>query len=173
MGRLAPIQVHIVYSVGILVCLLFNFCFIRLPFRQAVATGLFVCLLYCGIILRWDALLATEKIAYIMCILCVQPILGIICYTSENARRKNYYLIHLLSKQKEETIQVNNNLTKVLNQVKILRGLLPICAACKKIRDDYGNWRQLEKYISENSEAIFTHGICPECVQKLYPDLDT
>lgn len=58
---------------------------------------------------------------------------------------------------------------KALGDVRILRGLLPICASCKKIRDDGGYWTQIEAYISERSEAEFSHGICPECVKKFYP----
>lgn len=57
-------------------------------------------------------------------------------------------------------------------RVKILQGLLPICAHCKKIRNDEGAWIQLEAYISEQSEADFTHGICPECMATLYPEID-
>jgi len=48
--------------------------------------------------------------------------------------------------------------------------MLPICAACKKIRDDKGYWNQIESYIREHSEAEFSHGICPDCAKKLYPD---
>jgi hypothetical protein len=62
-------------------------------------------------------------------------------------------------------------LRAALANVKILRGLLPICASCKKIRDDRGYWNQLESYIHEHSEAEFSHGICPDCVRELYPDL--
>lgn len=58
-----------------------------------------------------------------------------------------------------------------MDEVKVLSGFLPICASCKKIRDDEGNWKQLESYISKRSEAEFTHGICPECARKLYPEL--
>jgi hypothetical protein len=54
--------------------------------------------------------------------------------------------------------------------VKTLSGLLPICAACKKVRDDQGYWQQIENYISAHSEADFTHSICPECARRLYPD---
>ncbi len=53
--------------------------------------------------------------------------------------------------------------------VKTLQGLLPICSACKKIRDDAGYWKQIEEYISTHSEVDFTHSICPECIKKLYP----
>jgi two-component system CheB/CheR fusion protein len=59
-----------------------------------------------------------------------------------------------------------------LSDVKKLTGMLPICSSCKKIRDDEGYWKQIEAYISEHSEAEFTHGICPECAAKLYPGID-
>lgn len=58
---------------------------------------------------------------------------------------------------------------KTLENLKILGGLLPICASCKKIRDDEGYWNDVAVYITDNSEAEFTHGICPECAEKLYP----
>jgi hypothetical protein len=61
-------------------------------------------------------------------------------------------------------------LQEALAQVKTLRGLLPICASCKKVRDDRGYWSQIETYIGHHSEAEFTHGICPECAKKLYPE---
>jgi PAS domain S-box-containing protein len=62
------------------------------------------------------------------------------------------------------------DLTEALAQVKKLSGFLPICASCKKIRDDRGYWRQVEEYIREHSEAEFSHSICPECAKRLYPD---
>ncbi len=61
---------------------------------------------------------------------------------------------------------------KAMEDLRILRGFLPICASCKKIRDDKGYWTQIEQYIKDHSEAEFSHGICPECAQKLYPELD-
>jgi hypothetical protein len=57
-----------------------------------------------------------------------------------------------------------------LNKLRILRGLLPICSSCKKIRNDHGDWNHLEVYIREHSEANFSHGICPDCLRKLYPE---
>ena len=62
-------------------------------------------------------------------------------------------------------------LQEALKNIKTLRGLLPICASCKKIRDDKGYWNGLETYIHQHTEAEFTHGICPECMRKLYPGL--
>ena len=70
-----------------------------------------------------------------------------------------------------ERAQLLRQLQDALANIKTLRGLLPICAACKNIRDDQGYWDQLESYISRHSEAQFTHGICPDCVKKLYPEL--
>ncbi len=64
------------------------------------------------------------------------------------------------------------DLNKALSEVKRLSGLLPICANCKKIRNDKGYWDLVESYISAHSEARFTHSICPECAEKLYPGLD-
>lgn len=63
-------------------------------------------------------------------------------------------------------------LTEALVKVKSLSGLLPICASCKKIRNDKGYWQQIEAYIRDHTEADFSHGICPDCAKKLYPDLD-
>ena len=70
----------------------------------------------------------------------------------------------------EELERERLRLNQALDHVKVLRGILPICARCKKIRDDTGYWRQVEHYVSEHSGAEFTHSICPECVQVLYPE---
>ena len=70
----------------------------------------------------------------------------------------------LLQREKELKQRVEESLA----QIKTLGGLIPICSNCKKIRDDKGYWNQLEKYLKEHSEAEFTHGICPECKEKLY-----
>ena len=61
-----------------------------------------------------------------------------------------------------------SQLQEALQNVKLLTGFLPICAKCKKIRDEKGYWNQVEKYISDHSEAVFSHGICEECSDKLY-----
>jgi hypothetical protein len=69
----------------------------------------------------------------------------------------------------EERNKLINELRNALAKVKALSGLLSICASCNKIRDDEGKWNHLEIYISEHSDADFSHGLCPECVRKLYP----
>ncbi len=65
------------------------------------------------------------------------------------------------------------DLRKALDEIKTLSGMLPICASCKKIRDDKGYWNQIETYIRERSEAEFSHGICPDCLGELYPEQRT
>jgi PAS domain S-box-containing protein len=65
-----------------------------------------------------------------------------------------------------------SELQTALERVKLLSGLLPICGHCKKIRDDQGYWKKIETYISSHSEATFTHSLCPECIQKLYPEFE-
>jgi GAF domain-containing protein len=72
-------------------------------------------------------------------------------------------------RSEEERGRLIEQLQESLAKVRTLSGLLPICANCKKIRDDKGYWNQIETYIRDRSEAEFTHGICPECAQLLYP----
>jgi len=74
----------------------------------------------------------------------------------------------LILKLREKNLQ----LTEALEEIKTLRGIIPICTSCKKIRDDKGYWNQVEIYIQQRSEAKFSHGICPECSDKLYGDKD-
>ncbi len=71
----------------------------------------------------------------------------------------------------EELEEVNEKLLNALANVKTLRGLIPICASCKSIRDDKGYWKRIESYVSQHSEADFTHSICPACDEKLYGKL--
>ena len=72
----------------------------------------------------------------------------------------------------EEKEKLIFKLQKALDEVKTLGGLLPICASCKKIRDDKGYWNQLEGYIQKHTGTAFSHGICPDCAKKLYPGID-
>lgn len=61
-------------------------------------------------------------------------------------------------------------LEQALAEVKVLRGFIPICASCKNVRNDEGYWQQIEGYIQQHSEALFSHGICPACAKRLYPE---
>ena len=72
-----------------------------------------------------------------------------------------------------ELRRLNAELQQALDTIKTLSGLLPICASCKKIRDDHGYWHQVERYVEAHSDAQFSHGLCPDCAKKLYPDFFT
>ena len=79
-----------------------------------------------------------------------------------------------IKERKHAQVEKDNlivQLKDALSEVKTLSGLLPICASCKKIRDDRGYWNQIEFYIRDRSEAEFSHSICPECAKKLYPEI--
>ena len=90
-------------------------------------------------------------------------------------RKLLYSQIHDITgriRAETEREKLVKQLQEALANIKTLSGLLPICARCKKIRDDSGYWQQIEEYISQKSEAQFSHSICPECAAELYPDQD-
>jgi PAS domain S-box-containing protein len=96
---------------------------------------------------------------------------------SWNAGEKIFYtgIIRDISTRKlveQERENLIADLKSALDKVKTLSGLIPICASCKKIRDDKGYWNILETYIRDHADVEFTHGICPECAKKLYPDFN-
>ena len=111
--------------------------------------------------------------------------------TSLNLRFENRDLVAYLATAKGQAEKLNEELTfeirerkqgqkerehliadlqDALARIKVLRGLLPICSHCKKIRDDKNRWHAVEVYVKEHTNADFTHGICPECLKKLYGD---
>ena len=100
----------------------------------------------------------------------VKPILNdagavdtVIC-TSKNITQRKLAEIEL---QKE-----HDRLLRALEQIKTLSGMLPICAACKRIRDDQGYWNRIETYLQKHSDAEVSHGLCPDCMEKMYGDQD-
>jgi hypothetical protein len=82
-----------------------------------------------------------------------------------------WFAFNKIDKKDKKQKIIIHKLEEALAEVRKLSGLLPICSSCKKIRDDKGYWQLLEKYISSHSEAQFSHGICPDCAQNLYPGL--
>lgn len=94
----------------------------------------------------------------------------------------SYYLVHravieVAVRQPYDLVfrdlaDANEKLRGALDEIKTLRGIIPICASCKKIRDDAGSWDQIEDYLSRHSDATFSHGICPDCISRLYAGLD-
>ncbi len=98
---------------------------------------------------------------------------GKIGYDKNSEFKQGHCILSDITEQKRligEKEQLISDLQEALAHVKQLKGLLPICSSCKKIRDDQGYWRQLEVYIRDHSEAEFTHSFCPECAKKYFPD---
>jgi len=100
-------------------------------------------------------------ITAIMCLTVNGFIIYFILNEYKNERRVNRIIL-------DQALLDRKIIEESVNELKILKGLLPICANCKKIRDSEGSWKQLEEYIHNNSEAKFSHGICPECAKSLY-----
>ena len=82
-----------------------------------------------------------------------------------------FFTVRHVLKVEKALLNERNELQKALSEIKTLSGLLPICASCKKIRDDTGYWNQIELYIRDHTEAEFSHSLCPICAEKLYGDL--
>jgi hypothetical protein len=96
-------------------------------------------------------------------------------YINIELKQKNLALqdeISVRQRTEQEKEILIKKLKESFDQVKTLKGFIPICASCKKIRDDQEFWNRIESYIEERSEAEFFHSICPDCAKKLYPDLD-
>ncbi|MHB0877162.1 MAG: histidine kinase N-terminal 7TM domain-containing protein, partial [Anaerolineae bacterium] len=90
-----------------------------------------------------------------------------LCPIGESARHSGWLALFQDVTEREALIA---QLQEAVASVRTLSGLIPICAACKRVRDDGGYWRQVESYLSDRSQAEFTHSICPECAAKLYPE---
>jgi hypothetical protein len=71
----------------------------------------------------------------------------------------------------KKLVDTNTKLKQAFVEIKTLQGILPICSYCKKIRDDKGNWEQIETYVHRHSDAAFTHGICPDCMKEHHPQV--
>jgi ligand-binding sensor domain-containing protein len=93
-------------------------------------------------------------------------VFGTACLIAGVIAAHSWRLARLRNRERDLSLRVR----EAVAQVKMLRGLLPICASCKKVRDDHGYWNQIETYIHERSEAEFSHSICPECMHRLYPE---
>lgn len=112
-------------------------------------------------------------VAYLNVIIFITWIIALSMYYEITRANTEDALVHDIEerhKKEEELRLINQNLQDALDQIKTLRGLLPICSSCKKIRNDTGYWEQIEVYIRDRSEAEFSHSLCPDCAKKLYPE---
>ncbi len=107
-------------------------------------------------------------IIFILCVVALS-----MYYEITRADTEAALILDVEERQKKEAELriINQNLQDALDHIKTLRGLLPICASCKNIRNDKGYWEQIEVYIRNRSAAEFSHSICPDCAKKLYPEL--
>ncbi|MBW1730797.1 MAG: hypothetical protein JRJ75_07915 [Deltaproteobacteria bacterium] len=175
---IAPQPVNFSYYAGLILVFIFGYTFFRTRFIWASITCWGIVVLYeivaCCIIKAPFSVFVNNNFFFVGA-----NIAGMFaCYSIEFSARRNFYLQELLKKEKVTVAEVNQELEskiaeleKASSEIKTLSGLLPICAKCKKIRDDKGYWSQIEIYIKEHSEAQFTHGLCPECAKELYGDL--
>ena len=98
--------------------------------------------------------------------------LGTLCavdHQPRNLTQLQFEALGVLARQTEILLEYRRTsfeIQEALNHINILNGLLPICAWCKRIRDEHGDWNMLETYVQDHSEASFTHGICPDCIEK-------
>ncbi len=110
-------------------------------------------------------------LAFLISTIVIYSIISLILESHDHEKNRLNEVNQLLEEKMEALNRINLDLEKALDKVQTLSGLLPICAACKKIRDDKGYWNRIEVYIEMHSQAEFSHGICPDCAKELYPDL--
>lgn len=92
-------------------------------------------------------------------------------YPVKELEKRNKILQRLVDEKTKTLKDANQKIEKALKEIKTLRGIIPICSHCKKIRDDSEIWHAIEVYIRDHSDAEFSHSICPECARKYYPDM--
>ena len=134
----------------------------------AAAMGLFLAHQYdlFDVIYRYSRPYEQYQLDEIVIVLIVFAFgLGIFSFRRWREQLREHAELKRLMAEKEKMIAELQDASK---KIRILKGYLPICAHCKKIRDDEGHWQQLEKYFSEHSEAQFSHGVCPICLRKYY-----
>ena len=175
MTVVAPPPYNNTYYAGAVLVLLFCHTVSRLRFLWAAAAGWAVVLAYVA-----TAVFVTKPPPQILAgntfFFVSTNLLGMVaCYAMEYHARRGFWLVRQLAAEKARVLESHRELERRLAElqeeretVRVLRGLIPICSHCRRIRDDKGYWNQLEQYIHEHSQAQFSHGICPECAQKYY-----
>jgi len=98
-------------------------------------------------------------------------IIALILQSYDREKNKLDESKRLLEEKMQLLGRTNQDLEEALGKIQTLNGLLPICASCKKIRDDAGYWNRIESYVERHSKAVFSHSLCPDCAEKRYPHL--
>ena len=144
--------------------------------KQLIGLSTILCLAYGGILyfeLKQSGSVDESHLLRIPVLLIMAVFYGVFAEMVRKERRQKAGLIDYIAALKqaeEEREKLIRQLQEALANIKTLSGLLPICFSCKQIRDDKGYWNQIDTYIRDHTEAEFTHGICPPCARKLYPD---
>ena len=164
---------------GLILVMIYLYTIIRLRFVWASITGWLLVIAYEIVGIR---IIDTPNVVLISnSFFCIGAnFIGMLtCYFIEYHFRLEYFLTKRDELHRTKIESMNTKLTitveelrAALDNIKVLKGLIPICSNCKKIRDDKGFWHRVEQYITEHSDAVFSHGICPDCFSELYPDLD-
>jgi hypothetical protein len=108
---------------------------------------------------------------FVIATLVILTVIDLILQAHDLEKRRLHQTQRILEDKMEDLERTNRDVRAALSKVKTLSGLLPICSSCKNIRNDQGYWDRIESYIQRHSDAEFSHGICPQCARKLYPDL--
>jgi len=110
-------------------------------------------------------------VSFICPFLIAPPTIMAFCRLNVNLNKSRLELEDYKESLERRVDERTRELQLAMAELKTLKGLLPICSHCKMIRDENGNWNQIDDYIRRHSEAQFTHGVCPECMKKHYPGL--
>ncbi|PLX99541.1 MAG: hypothetical protein C0622_10230 [Desulfuromonas sp.] len=151
---------------GQIITLTFNYAFISSRFLHATACGWLVFLMTVGVsIYRYEDI-GMPALVTITVFLVMFNMLGMaINYFLEYASRKEFFLTYQLQEAHREQLELNRELQQSLAEVEQLRGLLPVCAWCKQIRDDEGYWHEVDNYLEKKAHISITHSICPDCYE--------
>lgn len=158
--------------IGVLITLVFNYSFLRSRFVIATLAGWVVFLEWIGVLLLVGPELPfTVKYSTTFFVVTMNLLGMVIANTQERKDRRSFILWTTIQEERDSQAQLYDQLAESVAEIKLLKGILPTCAHCKNIRDASGDWRQIEAYIRDHSDAEFSHTICPDCMDKLYPGL--
>lgn len=175
---LAKTSINSLFYAGLILVIMYCYTFLKMRFIWASLTCWLIIILYNLAAIWIDKTPLTILINNNFFLFGANFIGMFASYTAEYQARKNFYLFVLLDNEKSRVKKINKKLKDKIQEIreasekiKTLKGLIPICSYCKKIRDDKGYWNQIEVYISKHSDAEFSHGVCVECLKKYFPEM--
>ena len=157
---------------GIVFTYVFNYAFVRLDFLAATVAGWTVFAAYVAVVIGAGDAIEAKLVQSTLFYGVTLNLLGMMIANAQERRsRRGYVLQRRLARERDTQAELNRQLEESLREIRLLEGILPICASCKKIRDDAGEWATLETYFKTQANVDFTHTVCPGCMAKLYPEL--